>query len=191
MIRTSFYRLALIGLVALLGGCAGFSPYSISEGTLEKYLQDELRAFDSEQLRMGSPLSLNVDRVDLDVGPDGSDLIVLDLGGQVALNAFLTRLPVDLRLKLEGAPVYDSQEKAIFIRRLKLLDSRIESPLISQDLKPLTDNVMRLVSQLLETVPVYRLDEARMAPRLMSMMDLDIRVAPGRLVFVSADDKTR
>lgn len=188
MRMTRFYRFVLLGLVTLVAGCAGFSPYSISEGTLENYLQDELRAFDSEQLRMGSPLSLSFDTVDLDVGPDDSELIVLDLGGQVALNAFLTRLPVDLRLKVEGAPVYDSAEKAIFIRRLRLIDSRIESPLINQDLKPLTDNVMRVVAQLLETVPVYRLNESDLAPRLMGMMDLDIKVAPGRLEFVSRDD---
>ena len=185
------YRLTLaafLGLGTLLSGCAGFSPYSISEGQLENYLQNELQAFDSQQLKMGSPLSLSFDTVDLDVGPEDRDVVVLDIGGQVALNVFLTRLPVNLRLKLEGAPVYDSEEKAIYIRRLKLLDSRIESPFISQDLKPVTDGVMRVVAQLLETMPVYRLDEADLAPRLMGLMNLDIQVAPGRLVFVNPDE---
>jgi hypothetical protein len=188
MRMTRLYRFALAGLMALVAGCAALSPYSISEGKLEQYLQDELQAFDSEQLRMGSPLSLSFSTVDLDVGPDGRGVMVLDLGGEVALNAFLTKLPVDLRLKIEGAPVYDSSEKAVFIRRLKLLDSRIESPFLTQDLQPVVDTVMRVVAQLLETVPVYRLNEADLGPRLLSMMDLDVKVAPGRLVFVSADD---
>lgn len=188
---TRLYRIAVISLATLAAGCAALSPYSISEGTLEDYLQSELRTFDSEQLRMGSPLSLNFSTVDLDVGPEGRDVIVLDLGGEVALNAFLTRLPVDLYLKIEGAPVYDSAEKAVFIRRLKLLDSRIESTFLSQDLKPVTDTAMRAVAQLLETVPVYRLDEADLGPRLIDMMNLDIKVAPGRLVFVPADEAER
>lgn len=175
-------------LLILISGCATLSPYSISEGKLEQYLQDELRAFDSQQLKMGSPLSLSFNNVNLDVGPDGRDVIVLDLGGEAALNAFLTRLPVNLSLKVEGAPVYDSQEKAIYIRRLKLLDSQIDSPLFKQDLKPVTDTVMRVVAQLLETTPVYRLNESDLGPRLLNMMNMDIKVAPGRLVFVSADD---
>lgn len=185
---TRFLSLALMGLLILVAGCATLSPYSISERRLEQYLQDQLQAFDAKQLRAGSPLSLNFDTINMAVGPDGRDVIVLDLGGQVALNAFLARLPVDLRLKLEGAPVYDSAEKAVYIRRLKLLDSRIESPFINQDLKPITDNAMRLVAQWLENVPVYRLNESDLGPRLMGLMNLDIKVAPGRLIFVSADD---
>lgn len=183
------YRLVFsVLMISLVSGCAGLSPYSISEGALEQYLQSELRAFDKGQLSMGSPLSLNFDTVDLDVGPDGRDVIVLDLAGQVALNVLLTRLPVDLTLKIEGSPVYDNEEKAIYIRRLKLLDSKIDSPFISRDLKPVTDSAMRLAAQLLETVPVYRLNETDLGPRLLGMMNMDIKVAPGRLTFVTADD---
>lgn len=183
-----FTVIAIVCLTALLSGCATLSPYSISEGTLEDYLQGELRAFDSQQLKAGSPLSLKFDTVDIEVGPDGRDVLVLDLGGEAALNAFLTRLPVSLRLKVEGAPVYDSQEKAVYIRRLTLIDSQIDSPFFKQDLKPVTETVMRMVAQLLETMPVYRLNENDLGPRLMGMMNMDIKVAPGRLVFVSADD---
>lgn len=185
---TRLLPVAVLGLLALLGGCASLSPYSISEGSLEGYLKDELQNFDAQQMRAGSPLSLSFDTVDLEVGPDGRDVIVLDLGGEAALNAFLTRLPVSLRLKVEGAPVYDSQEKAIYIRRLKLLDSQIDTPLFKQDLKPVTDAAMRVIGQLLETTPVYRLNENDVGPRLMGMMNLDIKVAPGRLVFAPADE---
>ena len=91
---------------------------------------------------------------------------------------------MNIALKVEGAPVYDSEQKAIFIRRLKLLDSRVESPLLGNaDLKPVTDNAMRLVAQLLETVPIYRLDETNLGQRILGMAGMDIRVAPGRLEF--------
>lgn len=173
--------------LALASGCASMSPYSISESELERHLQDVVSEFDRSQLNRGSPLSLSLDDADITLGPDGRDVAVIAVRGQVALNALMARLPVDVALKVEGAPVYDSAEKAIFIRRLQLLESSIDSPLFEADLKPVTDTVMRLVAQMLETMPVYRLDEANFAERMFGMMPVDVRVAPGRLEFIMAD----
>lgn len=173
--------------LALAGGCASLSPYAISEGELERHLRDVVSEFDRKQLNAGSPLSLSLDDADITLGPDGRDVAVIDVRGQVALNALMARLPVDIALKVEGAPVYDSQEKAIFIRRLQLLESSIDSPLFKGDLKPVTGTAMRVVAQMLETMPVYRLDEANFAERMFGMMPVDVRVAPGRLEFVMAD----
>ncbi|PXX90474.1 DUF1439 domain-containing protein [Marinobacter vulgaris] len=173
--------------LALLGGCASLSPYSISEATLERHLQDTVSDFDRQQLQSGSPLSLSLSNADVTLGPDGRDVAVIDLRGQVSLNALLAKLPVDIALKVEGAPVYDSEEKAIYIRRLQLLESSIDSPFFKGDLKPVTDTVMRAVAQMLETMPVYRLDEADFAQRMFGMVPMGVRVAPGRLEFVMAE----
>ena len=43
------------------------------------------------------------------------------------------------------------------------------------------------VAQMLETMPVYRLDETDFAQRMFGMVPMDVRVAPGRLEFVMAD----
>lgn len=189
MKTTLMKGLAVLGLVtlALTSGCASFSPYSISEGELERHLQGVVSDYDKQQLQSGSPLSLSLNDADITLGPDGRDVAVIDVKGQVALNAMLAKIPVDIALKVEGAPVYDSQEKAVFIRRLQLLESSIDSPLFKGDLAPVTDNVMRVVAQMLETMPVYRLDEADPAQKMFGMMPVDIRVAPGRLEFVMAD----
>lgn len=169
----------------LLAGCAGFSPLSISEATLERHLQDAVRDYDRQQLQAGSPLSLSLSNADITLGPDGRDVAVIDLSGQVALNALMARFPADIALKVEGAPVYDSQERAIYIRRLRLLESSVNTPYFSSgELAPVTDNVMRVVAQMLETVPVYRLDDTSLGARLMGMANMDLRVAPGRLEFV-------
>src|SRR5680860_157741 len=185
------HRSGLWGMVflmfALSSGCASISPYAISEGELERHLQDVVRDYDRMQLKNGSPLSLSLDGADVILGPDGRDVAVIDLKGQVALNAFLVKLPVDIALKIEGAPVYDSKEKAIYIRRIKLLESSIDSGFFKGDLAPVTDNVMRVVAQMLETMPVYRLDDSNLAQRMFGMVPLDVRVAPGRLEFVMAD----
>ncbi|KPP98077.1 DUF1439 domain-containing protein [Marinobacter sp. HL-58] len=189
MFTTGSRLLAVVVLIpmVLLGGCASLSPYSISEGTLERHLQDTVSDFDRQQLQSGSPLSLSLSNADITLGPDGRDVAVIDLQGQVSLNALLTKLPVDIALKVEGAPVYDSEEKAIYIRRLQLLESSIDSSLFKGDLKPVTDTVMRAVAQMLETMPVYRLDEADFTQRMFGMVPMDVRVAPGRLEFIMAD----
>ena len=130
MNRPSLYvfRTLLVLMVVLVSGCASLSPYSISEGELERHLQDVVSEFDRNQLNSGSPLSLSLDDADITLGPDGRDVAVIDVRGQVALNALMAKLPVDIALKVEGAPVYDSTEKAIFIRRLQLLESRLTPP---------------------------------------------------------------
>ncbi len=171
-------------LALLLSACAALSPLSISESSLEGYLQKQVVRFDQEQLQAGSPLSVSLKDVDVTLGPDGREVVMLSVNGQVAVNALLTKIPVDVFLKVEGSPVYKSDEKAIYIRRLNLLDSRVESTLFKGDFKPLTDNLMRALAQLLETMPVYRLDEQNMAGQLMSLTNMDLKVAPGRLVFV-------
>ncbi|GAA3566951.1 DUF1439 domain-containing protein [Marinobacter xestospongiae] len=178
-------------LALTVSACASFSPYSISEGTLENHLARAINDFDRQQLQAGSPLSVTLNDADITLGPDGRDVAVIDIDGQIAVNALMTKIPVDVFLKVEGAPVYDASEKAIFIRRLQLLDSRVESNLFNQDLKPLTDTVMRAVAQLLETVPVYRLDESDARQRLFGMVPMDIRVAPGRIELVMDEQKGR
>ncbi|MBB5321475.1 DUF1439 domain-containing protein [Marinobacter oulmenensis] len=180
--------LVLVSMVMMLAGCASImTPYSISEAEIERHLTDAVEAFDRQQLQSGSPLSLSLDDADITLGPDGRDVAVIDVRGQVALNALMTRLPVDLALKVEGAPVYDSEEKAVYIRRLRLLESSVESPFFRGDLAPVTEAVMRSVAQMLETMPVYRLDESDFSQRMFGMVPMDIRVAPGRLEFVMAD----
>lgn len=182
---TCLLGIALLALMA--SGCASLSPYAISEGELEGHLKNAVRDYDRNQLQNGSPLSLSLNDADITLGPDGRDVAVIGLKGQVALNLLMAKLPVDIALKLEGAPVYDSAEKAVYLRRLQLLESSIGSPLFRGDLKPVTDTVMRVVAQMLESMPIYRLNDANLAERMFGLVPLDIRVAPGRLEFVTAD----
>lgn len=182
------FRTAIMLLLAFtLAGCAGMSPYSISESTLENHLKDAIADFDRQQLESGSPLSVNLKDADITLGPDGRDVAVIDVDGEVAVNVLMARIPVSISMKMEGSPVYDSQEKAIFIRRLQLLDSQVESEMFHQDLTPITANIIRSLSALLETTPVYRLDESDFTQRMFGMAPMDIRVAPGRLEFVMSD----
>lgn len=181
-------RLITLFCVIVASGCASLASYTVSESELEQYFSRQVEAFDRQQLEAGSPLSMSLKHVDVELGPDDRDVVVLDLGGEVALSALAMRLPVALALKVEGAPVYSHQDKAIYIRRLKLLDSQIESPYFSGDLKPVTETAMKLVAQMLETTPVYRLDQNDFWQRQLSSVPMDIQVKRGRLVIQPARD---
>ena len=180
-------RLICLLTVVLASGCASFGSYTISEGDLERYMKRQVDAFDQSQLAAGSPLSVGLRDVDIELGPDDRDVAVLDVSGEVALTAMMMKLPVDVSLKLEGAPVYSSKDRAVYIRRLRLLDSRIDSPYFQGDLKPVTATMMRMLGQMLETMPVYRLDENDFRQRLLGSVPMDIKVGRGKLIFVPAE----
>jgi len=177
----------LLVLAVLCSGCASVSPLSISETSLEGYFKQQVAKFDKEQLASGSPVSVGLQEIDITVGPNGREVVVLEVDGDVALNALVARIPVAMSLTVEGAPVYDSNDHAIYIKRLNLIDSSIESGFFSGSLEPVTGTMMAALAQLLASAPVYRLDDAHWSGKLMAIADMDLKVVPGKLVFVPAD----
>ena len=183
----SLLRLIFLASIVLASGCASYGSYTVNEAELERYLSQQVEDFDRSQLATGSPLSVALRDVDIELGPEDRDVAVLDVDGEVALNALMMKVPVDVALKVEGAPVYSSKDKAVYIRRLRLLDSQIDSPYFKGDIKPVSDTLMRVLAQMLETMPVYRLDEDDYRQRWLGSVPMDIKVGRGKLVFVPAE----
>lgn len=181
------YAMAIItGL--WITGCASFlNPLNVTEDQLEGYMREQVTRFDQQQLKTGLPLSVKMKEADITIGPEGKEVVQLAIGGEVAVNALLTKIPVDVFLKVEGTPVLVASERAVYIKRLSLLDSRIDSTFFKGDFKPVTDTLMRAVAQMLETMPVYRIPEDNMAGRMLSLTDMQIKVVPGKLLLVSGD----
>lgn len=177
----------LIIATLFLSSCASMGSYTVSESQLESYFQNAVKQFDHEQLKAGSPLSLELNDIDIAVGPDNRDVVQLALEGKIAINAVLMELPVDVSVSIEGAPVYISKDNAIYIRRLKLLDSSVDSMFFKGNSKLVTDNVMGVLAKLLETVPVYRLDQSDFTQRVISTIPADIKVGKGKLIFVPSE----
>ena len=184
-----YFRILLLALVAILNvGCTTLATYEVNEAELEQYLQTAVKNFDRQQAQSGSPLSVELDTAHIVVGPEDRDVVVLDVTGQAALNAVLTKIPVDLKLKIEGAPVYSGKDKAVYIKRLNLVDSQVSSPFLQgnaeKQIKPVVNMVMATLAKLLEDMPVYRLDENDPRQKLLSTMPVDIVVARGKLRIV-------
>lgn len=174
----------LAACVVLVTACtSALNPLSISEEQLAGYLREQIVRFDHEQLKSGSPLSVQLRDAAVEVGPEGREVISLAFEGEVAVNAVLTKIPVDVSMKLEGQPFFEPEEQAIYIRRLTLIDSEINSPFFKGDFKPVTDMLMKAVGRMLEEAPVYRLNPDDFSSTLIKMADLDLQVTKGRLVL--------
>jgi uncharacterized protein YceK len=179
--------LLLIFTTLILNGCASMGSYTVSETELEDHFKSAVEQFDHEQLKAGSPLSIQLNDIDIKVGPDNRDVIQLAIEGEIAFDAVLMKFPVDISVNVEGAPVYISKDNAIYIRRLKLLDSNVEAMFLTGKNEILTDNFMNILSKLLETIPVYQLDEADFTQRLIATIPTDIKVGKGKLIFVPSE----
>jgi hypothetical protein len=183
---SAYIPLVFVGF--FLSACSSvLSPLSVSEAQLEGHLREQARRFDREQMQSGSPLSVNLKDSDITIGPNGRDVVQLAIGGEVAVNAMMAKIPVGVFLKIEGTPVFVADEGAIYIKRLFLLDSRIESSFFKGDFKPVTDTLMRTVAQLLETMPIYKVSEESMTGTLVKMANLQIKVTPGKLLLVPGE----
>lgn len=182
----------LVLLPAFAGGCASFSPYSVDESTVEKHISERITDFSRDLSDRGLPVTLELTSADVAIGPEDRDVAVVDFGGRAVLQA--PRIPIDLNFSVEGTPVYEAEEKAIYIRNLKVLSTNVEAAGSAFDLSPITGTLSDIASQFLNERPVYRLDEADTGARLFGMMNLRIDVQPGRLVLVpagSGDDVQR
>ena len=185
--RANMKTLLFVVVALLLNGCASLGSYTVSESDIEKHFQSAVKKFDYEQLKAGSPLSITLNDIDIKIGPDNRDVIQLAIEGEIAFNAILMEIPVDISVNVEGAPVYISKDNAIYIRRLKLLDSRVESMFLKGKNELITDNFMGVLSKLLETIPVYQLDESDFTQRLIATIPTDIKVGRGKLIFVPSE----
>ncbi|ATG74778.1 hypothetical protein CGX12_02440 [Zobellella denitrificans] len=163
----------------LLSACAGISQYSVAESEIERSLYTLLEE-QAPRFTQGL-VQTRVDNLDLQIGPDNRQVVRLNLKGETALNALVARFPAQLDLAIEGRPVYDRQQNAIFIRDLNLLQSKVDAFGYQGDMAAASAGMMQLVRAVLENQPVYRLDDSRYGWLKTVPVAMDIQ--PGRLVF--------
>lgn len=179
-------------LLGITSGCASFSPYSIDEATIQGHLAEQIQDFSRDIQANGLPITLELNQADVKVGPDNREIVVIDFAGKAILQA--PRIPVDIRFSVEGKPEYEAEEKAIYVRNVKLLSSEIEAAGSAFNLSPMKGTLSDLASRLLDKNPVYRLDEDDGGARLFGMMNLKVAIKPGRIALVpggSSDEPQR
>ncbi|MBM6550090.1 DUF1439 domain-containing protein [Marinomonas ostreistagni] len=173
-------------MTLILTGCATLSQlstYTISNAELERLLDSRLGELQTQASLGNIPLTLSVDDIDANIGPDGRDVIQLGTLATANISVFGFNYPAKLNLSLEGTPYYDSEKKAIFVRSLSLLDSSVDAGGYKGNLAPLSNEVMTLINGYLASNPVYTLDQSNSTARLLSNVPLDLTIEQGRLAL--------
>lgn len=176
-------------LMILLSSCSQMgqmSMYSVSEGQLEQMLSKQVPKLTQQANVAGIPLKMAVDTMAVQIGPDKSDVVRINTAASATLSLFGLTYPASLQLQVEGAPYYDAEQKAVFVRSVKLLSSSIEASGYRGNLTPVTNELLQLVNQFLATNPVYRLDSTDPTVKLLTAMPVNMAVQQGRIVFSPA-----
>lgn len=178
--------LTTLAAIVLLSGCATLSQlsvYTVSNSEIERVLDNQLSNLQEKASIAGIPLFLEVDDIGVSIGPDGKDVVRLSTDATASIKAFGFSYPAKVRLSLEGTPYYDSEEKAIFVRSLALLDSTIDAGGYKGNLAPLSGEVMQLLNGYLASNPVYRLDTTNKTVNLLSTIPIELTVEQGQLAL--------
>lgn len=162
----------------------GVSVYSFTNSEIESVLNQQLPKLSEQVKLMGLPVQFDVNDLSVNVGPDNRDVVVLGADSSAIINAFAIKYPVRLKLQIEGAPFYDSEKKAVFLRNVKLLDSSIDAGGFKGNLGVLDDEAMKVINGFLAVNPVYTLNLNDPKVALLSKLPLDMKVEQGAIKLV-------
>ena len=173
-------------IVLLLTACSQLqqlSAYHVTEADVEQLLRQQVPKLTRQGNVAGIPLKMQVESMQVDIGPDNSELVRLNTTASAALSLFGLSYPASLQLQVEGVPYYDGSEKAVYLRSVKLLDSTIEASGYRGNLAPVSNELLKLVNSFLAANPVYRLDTANPTVKLLTAVPLNMAVQSGRISF--------
>ena len=99
----------LIALVwlTLLVSCSQLqqmSAYNVSEADVEQLLRGQVSKLTQQATVAGIPLKMQVNSMQVEIGPDNSDLVRLNTSASAALSLFGLSYPASLQLQVEGVP---------------------------------------------------------------------------------------
>ncbi len=178
--------LSIVLFMLVIGGCSTLSKlssYSVTQNELETILDQQLVSQARRASVMGIPLTLVVDDMSVTVGPDDRQVVKVGSQATTTVNVFGLKYDARIQLELEGQPYYDEEKKAIFLRDLTLLDSRVDAGGYRGSLAPLSRELMSVLNQYLKTNPVYRLDTTNPAVNLLTQMPLQLDIERDKLVL--------
>lgn len=160
------------------------SAYHVSEADLEQLLRQQVPKLTRQANVAGIPLNMQVESMQVDIGPDNSDVVRLNTSASAALSLFGLSYPATLQLQVEGVPYYDAAQQAIYLRSVKLLDSNIEASGYRGNLAPVSNELLQLVNGYLANNPVYKLDTTNPTIKLLTAVPLNMAVQNGRISFM-------
>lgn len=180
-------KIMLLFIIMLVAACSQLqqmSAYHVSEADLEQLLRQQVPKLTRQANVAGIPLNMQVESMQVDIGPDNSDVVRLNTSASAALSLFGLSYPATLQLQVEGVPYYDAAQQAIYLRSVKLLDSNIEASGYRGNLAPVSNELLQLVNGYLANNPVYKLDTTNPTIKLLTAVPLNMAVQKGRISFM-------
>ncbi|GAB59649.1 DUF1439 domain-containing protein [Rheinheimera nanhaiensis] len=180
-------KIMLLFIIMLVAACSQLqqmSAYHVSEADLEQLLRQQVPKLTRQANVAGIPLNMQVESMQVDIGPDNSDVVRLNTNASAALSLFGLSYPATLQLQVEGVPYYDAAQQAVYLRSVKLLDSNIEASGYRGNLAPVSNELLQLVNGYLANNPVYKLDTTNPTVKLLTAVPLNMAVQNGRISFM-------
>ena len=177
-------------LLLLVTGCSQLqqlTAYHVTEADVEQMLRQQLPKLTKQANVAGIPLKLQVESMQVDIGPDNSDTVRLDTTANAALSLFGLSYPASIQLQVEGAPYYDAAQQAIYLRSVKLLNSSIDAAGYRGNLAPVSNELLQVVNTYLANNPVYKMDTTNPTLKILSAVPLNMAVQDGRISFSPAN----
>lgn len=174
-------RQVCLVMFASLTLSACISQYSISEGELEQYLDDEVKF----ELNEGSGLfgiKMKLNDIQVSLG-DKPNMMAVTAVTKVSLQNPLLPMATSLSTRFEAEPWYDASNQSVYLRKLELVDVSSSPKALGQAVKELVPQLMTFLRYQLEQQPVYRLDTNDKNQSKIAELVQEIKVVPGELVL--------
>lgn len=175
--------------VFLLSSCAQLTDmvsYRINESQLEELILAQAKEQKPEVSILGFSVPLEITALEAEIGPEQTDIVRLRASFNLPIEVFGRSYPVGLNLGVEGAPMYDGNEKAVYVRRLNIVDSSINAGGYSGNLTGLNGQVLEILDEFMSQRPVYRLNPDDRTQQLLMQVPLSLTVEEGALKIAPA-----
>lgn len=179
----------LLSVIFIGTACAQIGQlvnYTISESDLERLAMSEIDKHRFEVNAAGISARLNVEDLGFAIDEQGDGKVHMRTNSVINTSFFGREYPVKVSLQLAGVPSYSAADHAIYVRRLSLENSSIDTDFGQLNVSGVSNEVYGLLHEWLEDNPVYRFDQQDSRYQLLQQLGLNISVEPGQLRVTSA-----
>lgn len=164
----------------LLTGCV--SQYSITEEELEGYLSDEIH-FEVKEGNQLFGIEMRINNIDVKLGHK-PDTMSVTADSIIKVKNPLVPFKANMKTTFEAEPWYDAQNHSVYLKQLKLISIESDPKNIEKAVKQVAPQMMRFLTNFLETQPVYVLDTSESNQAFIADMTKQIKVELGKLKLI-------
>lgn len=170
----------------LVAGCAQLgqiASYRVSQAQLEQLLRDQIDEMNPQISFMGLSAPLEVKQLNLEVGPDETDLVRLHSAFTLTISGLGMSYPIGIEMSVEGSPYYNHEQHAVYVRNLDILNASIDAGGYRGSVGFLNREVKEILDELMAETPVYRLSEDNPRHRMLMRVPISMQVESGGIRF--------